>query len=73
MDNKFLEWILHIIDSLPTVEGLNVPQGVYIGIGKMTALLGYFMPFDLYRPLFTFILAFTAFRITYSIYMRIKK
>ena len=68
-----LDWLLKVIDSLPSVDNFYVPDSVYDGIDNMTSLLGYFMPFELYRPLLMFILSLTVFRISYAIYMQIKK
>ena len=73
MYNFVLEWLLKIIDLLPSVDSFNIPDAVYDGIDNMTSLLGYFMPYYLYKPLLFFILSLTAFRITYAIYMQIKK
>lgn len=73
MDNYIISWILFVIDSLPEVVSFTIPSVVYDGIDNMTALLGYFMPYDYYEPLILFILSLTAFRIVYAIYMRIKK
>jgi len=73
VENQLLDWLLNVIDKLPAVESISIPSEVYLGIDKMTALLGYYMPADLYKPLFAFILSLTAFRIAYAVFMRIKK
>lgn len=73
MYDVFLDWLLSVIDSLPSVDHFTVPAAVYDGIDNMVSLLGYYMPYYLYQPLITFILSLTAFRIVYAIYMQIKK
>lgn len=73
IDEAFFNWFKHIIDMLPDIENIYIPEGVYQGIDNMTSLLGLLMPFQLYKPLLTFILTLTSFRITYAIYLQIRK
>lgn len=73
IDEVFFNWLKHIIDMLPDIGNIYIPEGVYQGIDNMTSLLGLLMPFQLYKPLLTFILALTSFRITYAIYLQIRK
>ena len=65
--------LLDSIDKLPTVTQFSVPDGVYEGINTMFMFLGWLMPYHLYAPLITFILALTAFRISYAFYLHFKK
>ncbi len=73
IDEVFFNWLKHIIDMLPDIGNIYIPEGAYQGIDNMTSLLGLLMPFQLYKPLLTFILALTSFRITYAIYLQIRK
>lgn len=73
IDKYFGNWFSYIIDMLPDLDNIYIPEGVYQGIDSMTSLLGLLMPFPLYRPLLMFILTLTAFRITYAIYLQIRK
>lgn len=70
---QFYNISLNAIDLLPEIEGFNVPSGVYDGIGKMFHFVGWLMPYNIYAPLITFILSFTAFRISYAVYLHFKK
>ena len=73
IDDVFVNWFSYIIDKLPDMSKIYIPEGVYQGIDGMTSLLGLLMPFTLYKPLLSFILALTAFRITYAVYLQIRK
>lgn len=73
IDELFYNWFKYIIEMLPNIGNIYIPEGVYQGIDNMTSLLGLLMPFQLYKPLLSFILSLTAFRITYAIYLQILK
>ena len=64
---------LNSIDSLPDIEGFNVPSEVYQGVGKIFQFVGWLMPYNIYAPLITFILSLTSFRIAYAVYLHFKK
>lgn len=65
--------LLNAIDSLPDIDGFNVPDIVYDGIGKIFQFAGWLMPYQIYFPLITFILSLIAFRISYAVYLHFKK
>lgn len=73
IDYIFANWFRYVINMLPDMSSIYIPEGVYQGIDGMTSLLGLLMPFPLYKPLLTFILGLTAFRITYAVYLQIRK
>ena len=64
---------LNAIDSLPDIEGFNVPSEVYQGVGKIFQFVGWLMPYNIYSPLIIFILSLTSFRIVYAVYLHFKK
>lgn len=64
---------LNAIDGLPDVNGFNIPDVVYDGIGNIFQFVGLLMPYQVYLPLITFILSLTAFRIAYAVYLHFKK
>lgn len=73
IDEIFFDWFKYLIDMLPDIGNIYIPERVYQGIDNMTSLLGLLMPFQLYKPLLTFIIALTGFRITYAVYLQIRK
>lgn len=73
LTDGFYDTLIAIIDLLPEVETLTIPDGVTAGIYSIMEFVGWIMPFDLYAPLLVFILSLTAFRIVYTIYLRFKK
>mgnify|MGYP006990119646 CR=1 FL=1 len=77
MINKLLEslysFFFDAIDKLPDIDGFNVPEVVYDGIGKIFQFVGWLMPYRIYAPLITFILSLTAFRISYAVYLHFKR
>lgn len=77
MINNFIDSLynfsLNAIDSLPDVDGFNVPDVVYDGVGKIFQFVGWLMPYHIYLPLITFILSLASFRIAYAVYLHFKK
>lgn len=67
------ETYLKIIGSLPDVEPLKPPEGFQQGVDNIFKLLGFIMPYKLYEPLLSFILALTSFRILWSIFITFRK
>lgn len=61
-----------IIDSLPSVTIFHVPAEVYSGVDSIFSFVGWLMPYNLYYPLFAFIISLTVFRIFYAIYIHFK-
>lgn len=61
-----------IIDSLPSVTSFHVPSAVYSGVDSIFSFVGWLMPYNLYYPLFAFIISLTVFRIFYAIYIHFK-
>lgn len=64
---------LSLLQSLPKVPDFVIPEGVKTTLGDLISCAGYFMPYSLYQPLFTFIIALVSFRIIYAIYLVITK
>lgn len=64
---------LNSIDNLPEIDGFNVPDVVYDGVGKIFQFVGWLMPYHIYLPLITFILSLASFRIAYAVYLHFKK
>lgn len=73
LTNGFYDTLIAIIDLLPEVDPLTVPDGVMDGVQSIFAFVGWVMPYNLYSPLLLFILSLTAFRIVYAIYLNFKK
>ena len=73
LTDKFYDCLIAIIDKLPEVEAFTVPTVLESGLTKIFEFVGWLMPFSYYLPLMSFILSLTAFRISYSIFMRFKK
>lgn len=73
LTNGFYDTLISIIDLLPEVDPLTVPDVVTDGIQSIFSFVGWVMPYNLYSPLLTFILSLTAFRIVYAIYLNFKK
>lgn len=71
--NSFYNFALNAIDSLPEIKGFNIPSELYVGIDKIFQFVGWLLPYRLYSPLIIFILSFTAFRISYAVYLHFKK
>lgn len=71
--DSFYNLALKAIESLPDVSDLNIPDGVYDGIGTIFQFVGWIMPYNFYEPLIVFILSLTSFRIVYAIYLHFKK
>ena len=69
----FFRLFLSLLQALPTLPPLNPPAEFKTGLSSVFRFLGYFMPYNLYAPLITFILGLTAFRIVYAIYLVITK
>ena len=69
----FFRLFLGLLQALPTLPPLKPPAEFKTGLASVFQLLGYFMPYNLYAPLITFILGLTAFRIAYAIYLVITK
>lgn len=67
------ELYLNIIKSLPDVEPLKPPEGFKAGLTNIFKLLGFVMPYKLYEPLIDFILALTAFRIAWAVFVTFKR
>ena len=73
MTKAYYELLLKIINVFPELEPLEIPEGVTDGLDVMFGLLGFFFPYDIYAPLFTFIIGFTMFRISWSVFITFKK
>ncbi len=69
----FFRLFLGLLQALPTLPPLKPPVEFKTGLASVFQFLGYFMPYNLYAPLITFILGLTAFRIVYAIYLVITK
>lgn len=69
----FFGSFLSLLQSLPKVPDFVIPDGVKQTFGDLISCVGYFMPYSLYQPLFTFIIALVSFRIIYAIYLVITK
>lgn len=70
--DSITDGLCSIIDKLPDVTTFRVPQEVYSGVNSIFSFVGWLMPFDLYFPLFAFIVSLTVFRIFYAIYIHFK-
>lgn len=64
--------LLSVIDELPSVTSFHVPPSVYSGVDSIFSFVGWLMPYDIYYPLFAFIISLTVFRIFYAIYIHFK-
>lgn len=73
MTKLYYEFIIKLINLFPEVEPLRVPEGIEDGFVNMFGLFGFFFPYKLYAPLFTFIIALTLFRISWSVFVTFKK
>ena len=69
----FFGLFLGLLRCLPTLQPLKPPVEFNAGLTSVFKIIGYFMPYNLYAPLITFILGLTAFRIVYAIYLVITK
>jgi len=67
------ELYFDIIKSLPDVKPLSPPEGFTKGLSSIFELMGFIMPYDLYEPLISFILALTAFRIVFFVFITFKR
>lgn len=67
------ELYFDIINSLPDVKPLSPPEGFTKGLSNIFKLIGFIMPYDLYKPLIDFILALTAFRIAWAVFVTFKR
>lgn len=65
--------VIKILGSLPDIQPFEVPDGVTEGVNNVFALLGFIAPYSLYKPLITFILALTVFRIAWAVFLLFKR
>lgn len=74
---KFVTWLyemlLTLVSYVPSLPELDVPSDVYTGIDGIFSVIGWFMPYNIYSPLISFILALTAFRICWAIFVTFKR
>lgn len=67
------EVYLKILAALPDVDPLELPDGFSQGVQNIFKLLGFVMPYKLYEPLLSFILALTSFRIAWAVFITFRK
>lgn len=67
------ELYIKMIEALPDVEPLKSPDGFQQGIEDIFKLLGFVMPYNLYKPLLSFIMALTSFRILWAVFITFRK
>lgn len=70
---KYYELLLAVIELIPDSPKFMVPDDVYSGITSIFSFVGWLMPYDLYEPLFVFILGLTAFRIAWAFFITFRK
>lgn len=73
MTKVYYELILKIISLIPPAKPLAVPEAVNQGMHNLFGLLGFFFPYEIFAPLFMFIIGLTVFRCAWAVFITFKK